>query len=115
MLPATWPLVMLPSAPKVGAVMGCRNSSEDTSRLMLGNSSMPWLVIVWPMVAFRVWSSAPASAVTSRSEEHTSELQSLRHLVCRLLLEKKKKKKHHYEKSTQYTNTVRASRATPFT
>src|SRR5437899_8926979 len=29
-----------------------------------------------------------------RSEEHTSELQSLRHLVCRLLLEKKKKKKN---------------------
>src|SRR5258705_1691760 len=28
-----------------------------------------------------------------RSEEHTSELQSLRHLVCRLLLEKKKAKK----------------------
>jgi len=26
----------------------------------------------------------------NRSEEHTSELQSLRHLVCRLLLEKKK-------------------------
>src|SRR5258705_3094218 len=26
----------------------------------------------------------------TRSEEHTSELQSLRHLVCRLLLEKKK-------------------------
>src|SRR5437899_5098115 len=29
----------------------------------------------------------------TRSEEHTSELQSLRHLVCRLLLEKKKKEK----------------------
>src|SRR5205814_9948130 len=28
----------------------------------------------------------------ARSEEHTSELQSLRHLVCRLLLEKKKNK-----------------------
>src|SRR5437899_8735542 len=28
----------------------------------------------------------------TRSEEHTSELQSLRHLVCRLLLEKKKHK-----------------------
>src|SRR5258705_8902138 len=28
----------------------------------------------------------------TRSEEHTSELQSLRHLVCRLLLEKKKKR-----------------------
>src|SRR5205814_9156738 len=31
-----------------------------------------------------------------RSEEHTSELQSLRHLVCRLLLEKKKKKKKQH-------------------
>src|SRR5437899_12575460 len=30
-------------------------------------------------------------AASRRSEEHTSELQSLRHLVCRLLLEKKKK------------------------
>src|SRR5438045_4783226 len=30
----------------------------------------------------------------TRSEEHTSELQSLRHLVCRLLLEKKKKTIH---------------------
>src|SRR5437899_5684663 len=29
-----------------------------------------------------------------RSEEHTSELQSLRHLVCRLLLEKKNGEKH---------------------
>src|SRR5258705_6068121 len=32
-----------------------------------------------------------------RSEEHTSELQSLRHLVCRLLLEKKKKTKHQVD------------------
>src|SRR3989441_8972370 len=32
---------------------------------------------------------------TIRSEEHTSELQSLAYLVCRLLLEKKKKKKKH--------------------
>src|SRR5436853_5583603 len=35
-----------------------------------------------------------------RSEEHTSELQSLRHLVCRLLLEKKKNNnllKLHYD------------------
>src|SRR5262245_65707567 len=34
----------------------------------------------------------PPSRIPDRSEEHTSELQSLRHLVCRLLLEKKKKK-----------------------
>src|SRR5947199_3930122 len=35
----------------------------------------------------------PVSTSAPRSEEHTSELQSLRHLVCRLLLEKKKKMK----------------------
>src|SRR4051794_41498657 len=34
-----------------------------------------------------------APRISSRSEEHTSELQSPVHLVCRLLLEKKKKKK----------------------
>src|SRR5687768_3528740 len=36
-------------------------------------------------------------AKQARSEEHTSELQSRLHLVCRLLLEKKKKQKKHVE------------------
>src|SRR2546425_8083536 len=36
--------------------------------------------------------SARASTCQTRSEEHTSELQSLAYLVCRLLLEKKKKR-----------------------
>src|SRR5207253_11500702 len=36
--------------------------------------------------------SIAGSLADSRSEEHTSELQSRGHLVCRLLLEKKKKK-----------------------
>src|SRR2546422_5121242 len=36
----------------------------------------------------------PRRAWFRRSEEHTSELQSRLHLVCRLLLEKKKKKKN---------------------
>src|SRR5437899_6426178 len=40
------------------------------------------------------WPAARTLSTTCpRSEEHTSELQSLRHLVCRLLLEKKKD--HH--------------------
>src|SRR5262245_64103589 len=39
-------------------------------------------------------STRPKPSKSSRSEEHTSELQSLRHLVCRLLLEKKKKYQH---------------------
>src|SRR5438876_8907278 len=38
-----------------------------------------------------------------RSEEHTSELQSPVHLVCRLLLEKKNKKKKH-KNTTKYYN-----------
>src|SRR3989441_1334538 len=39
--------------------------------------------------------SGTSSSRRTRSEEHTSELQSLAYLVCRLLLEKKKKQKPH--------------------
>src|SRR3712207_8189017 len=40
----------------------------------------------------RATAASPAPALTpTRSEEHTSELQSRQYLVCRLLLEKKKK------------------------
>src|SRR5205809_2153701 len=41
---------------------------------------------------------------SSRSEEHTSELQSRLHLVCRLLLEKKKKKSEVHP-DTVHANT----------
>src|ERR1039458_4206867 len=42
-----------------------------------------------PRSGVAVARTAPTNqSVSSRSEEHTSELQSLRHLVCRLLLEK---------------------------
>src|SRR2546422_7719500 len=46
-------------------------------------------------------------AVDLRSEEHTSELQSRLHLVCRLLLEKKKKYTKHYASRihTRYAGT----------
>src|SRR5258706_11072837 len=40
----------------------------------------------------RIDFGAAPKSIRSRSEEHTSELQSLTNLVCRLLLEKKKKK-----------------------
>src|SRR6266404_9692256 len=43
----------------------------------------------------------PCRRAGSRSEEHTSELQSLAYLVCRLLLEKKKHKKN------QITTTIK--------
>src|SRR5687767_15761145 len=41
----------------------------------------------------------------ARSEEHTSELQSLAYLVCRLLLEKKKKKKKKLDR-IHHNNTT---------
>src|SRR2546425_3164187 len=50
----------------------------------------------------RSW--APPSARRKRSEEHTSELQSLAYLVCRLLLEKKKKKTNPC--TTYYSRTL---------
>src|SRR5262245_64713039 len=49
------------------------------------------------------------SSVLGRSEEHTSELQSLRHLVCRLLLEKKKRNKKHGSNRITYSITTRHS------
>src|SRR2546425_5228538 len=57
--------------------------------------------IAYQLAADRVWVAMPLGAAcrayrhrwTFQSEEHTSELQSLAYLVCRLLLEKKKKKK----------------------
>src|SRR5437899_6228858 len=50
-------------------------------------------VALAPIVSHRgfLTSLFPAATI-KRSEEHTSELQSLRHLVCRLLLEKKKQR-----------------------
>src|SRR2546425_4896562 len=45
----------------------------------------------WDRAAARSVSARAGSVRDSRSEEHTSELQSLAYLVCRLLLEKNKK------------------------
>src|SRR2546422_11549364 len=47
-----------------------------------------------------------ASVEVLRSEEHTSELQSRLHLVCRLLLEKKKKKTTYQNTSQEKTINV---------
>src|SRR5258705_5498387 len=79
------------------------------SRYALSERHLVWTVVAVPekMAArclFRqqnpVTSRCCLGRVTTmqRSEEHTSELQSLRHLVCRLLLEKKKEKQHNSEK-----------------
>src|SRR5258708_18339327 len=54
---------------------------------------------------------ASCGAAALRSEEHTSELQSPDHLVCRLLLEKKKKK----QKRSHTQGTIPSKRARPST
>src|SRR5438045_7718011 len=72
------------------AVLG---SVQPRLTLRPGDNSCP-LTVARSCLIFlgRLPGSADASLGSfSRSEEHTSELQSLRHLVCRLLLEKKKK------------------------
>src|SRR2546422_8545675 len=56
--------------------------SKDTNA-----PGVPGVLTVVPMVIL-----PPPVALPPRSEEHTSELQSRLHLVCRLLLEKKKTK-----------------------
>src|SRR5438045_6549438 len=63
------------------------------------HDALPISVLTGEVIAF-AWEAQVAPHLASgalervlddwRSEEHTSELQSLRHLVCRLLLEKKK-------------------------
>src|SRR2546422_5768894 len=55
-----------------------RGPAAFTISFMISADSQPWHVR-WPDEKY-----------SSRSEEHTSELQSRLHLVCRLLLEKKK-------------------------
>src|SRR5438045_4610383 len=47
-----------------------------------------------------------------RSEEHTSELQSLRHLVCRLLLEKKKENSRRQSRTNPKNKRTESGRTT---
>src|SRR2546422_5493720 len=54
----------------------------------------------------------PAVRLGDRSEEHTSELQSRLHLVCRLLLEKKKKNNAKKARHISSKRTVRSSDTT---
>src|SRR5215472_9277626 len=66
-----------------------RDRSQDRTEPLTQNLDTPKLLGPWHDAVLQ----APGGR---RSEEHTSELQSLRHLVCRLLLEKKKRKNYHF-------------------
>src|SRR2546422_10057899 len=62
---------------------------SQAAELSVSGSNVPLM----PALLTRTW-SLPKLTTVVRSEEHTSELQSRLHLVCRLLLEKKKKRTH---------------------
>src|SRR5439155_14546431 len=77
----------------------CRTSGRESSRGYDGRSPRLRRAVSFDAVLTRLRRKATADGAKSgstgiggRSEEHTSELQSRGHLVCRLLLEKKKKK-----------------------
>src|SRR5687768_5660054 len=63
----------------VNLLVELRRATQDPEIIAIGSPDHR-ILVVW-------------SKIKDRSEEHTSELQSRLHLVCRLLLEKKKKKK----------------------
>src|SRR5690348_18163334 len=74
-------------------------SQRDLCRLSL-DAGVPVVAAVLPVTAVAALDPAEVADDLDvpdilRSEEHTSELQSPVHLVCRLLLEKKKKKKNN--------------------
>src|SRR2546425_3893880 len=50
--------------------------------------------------------ASTSASMCLRSEEHTSELQSLAYLVCRLLLEKKKKNKNRTMRAEQQNSAL---------
>src|SRR3989442_11876694 len=63
-----------------------------------------------PVVGGRPFQHRP-HVTAVRSEEHTSELQSRPHLVCRLLLEKKKKKKKNKTRTIKKNSEKNMRRA----
>src|SRR5690625_6210275 len=85
---------LLISCPQVGApeVFGCPSSPLSISRILsqLRVQIEFRLLNRPPVIPGRIETSVGADLAILRSEEHTSELQSRGHLVCRLLLEKKK-------------------------
>src|SRR5690625_5684884 len=74
------------------------NRQEDETK----NPALDYLWYMWQGVGSSLFGKTKMTTFERRSEEHTSELQSRGHLVCRLLLEKKKTKSHPHRKAPDY-------------
>src|SRR5205809_7410262 len=73
---------------------------SEPTKVRIGNNASANMIAIFPLSLrrnrdrsprYRCPDSTATLQTQNRSEEHTSELQSRLHLVCRLLLEKKKK------------------------
>src|SRR5438067_9482591 len=73
------------------------------SRIVTSSSSLASSSMMAPRPSRSTWCTGIAVVQSTRSEEHTSELQSRFDLVCRLLLEKKKKKTKKKRQLIKYT------------
>src|SRR5690554_6952470 len=63
---------------------------KSTATLLIDSQQIPTALVAAPLTNI---ANERISKIRQRSEEHTSELQSRAHLVCRILLAQKKKKK----------------------
>src|SRR6266550_6569949 len=85
------------SGRRARAGLARRRTAHSVSRLARSTAVATCAVLARrPRTASPTTPRAAACVSRSRSEEHTSELQSRLHLVCRLLLEKKKHTKQNY-------------------
>src|SRR3989442_11215590 len=71
--------------------LSMHRADASTPEPVYGRASSSSIPCTVPSSPNRPWRALKTQANLPRSEEHTSELQSRPHLVCRLLLEKKKK------------------------
>src|SRR5262245_10053013 len=103
-LPVFWPIFLIaitavslqlvnsaraqldPSQPQVGP--GVPQVGSNAPRSSASSSKAGSVLFFHKYTSDTTRSNEVNTLITLRSEEHTSELQSLRHLVCRLLLEK---------------------------
>src|SRR5256885_16350072 len=78
-------IILLTGRPLFGH--GWRGRVGSFAFMAVTNSVVPWIAIAWGETEISSGLASILNATTTRSEEHTSELQSPCNLVCRLLLE----------------------------
>src|SRR5438046_4369417 len=92
-------------APSESYTLSLHDALPILLALFRASQNSPSLVVPSPAETYTSPSLRVGLSGTARSEEHTSELQSLTNLVCRLLLEKKKHKEKILKTARQQQTT----------